>query len=62
MGYVSTRIGNHFSALLVSLMALHLMLVDQNPFRLCFILLFVKRVPLVRIFTYCGEATFLTLS
>ena len=36
MGYVSTWMGDRFSALLVSLMALQLMLVDQNPFRPCF--------------------------
>ena len=33
MGYVSTGMGDRFSALLVSLMALWLTLVDQNLFR-----------------------------
>ena len=33
MGYVSTLIGDRFSALLVSLMALGLTLVDQNLFQ-----------------------------
>ena len=33
MGYVGTGMGDHFSALLVSLMALRLRLVDRNPFR-----------------------------
>ena len=32
MGYVITRIRDCFSALLMSLMALRLVLVDQNPF------------------------------
>ena len=32
MGYVSTGMGDRFSALLVSLMPLQLVLVDQNPF------------------------------
>ena len=36
MGYVSTWIGDHLSALLVSLMALRLALVDRNPFTPCF--------------------------
>ena len=35
MGCVSTRMGDRFSALLVSLMALQLTLVDQNSFRPC---------------------------
>ena len=35
MGYISAGMGDHFSALLVSLMALQFMLVDQNPFRPC---------------------------
>ena len=38
MGYVSTWMGDRFSALLVSLMALLLMLVDQNLFWPCFII------------------------
>ena len=36
MGYVSTGMGDRFSALLVSLMSLQLVLVDQNPFQPCF--------------------------
>ena len=42
MGYVSTGMGDCFGTLLVSLMALHLVLVDGNPFRPCyeFVLLF----------------------
>ena len=39
MGYVSSGMGDHFSALLVSLMALWLALVDQNPFWPCFVLI-----------------------
>ena len=34
---LSTGMGDRFGALLVSLMALRLMLVDQNPFRTPFI-------------------------
>ena len=34
MGYVNTGMGDRLSALLVSLMALQLTLVDQNPFGL----------------------------
>ena len=33
MGYVNTWMGDRFSALLMSLMALQLTLVDQNPFQ-----------------------------
>ena len=33
MGYVSTRMGDCLSALLMSLMALQLPLVDRNPFQ-----------------------------
>ena len=36
IGYVSTGMGESFSALLVLLMALWLALVDQNPFWPCF--------------------------
>ena len=36
MGYVSTGMGDRFSALLQSLMVLRLALVDQNPFRPCY--------------------------
>ena len=32
MGYISTGMGDHFSPLRLSLMALRLALVDQNPF------------------------------
>ena len=35
MGYVSTGMGDRFGALLVSLMALRLTLIDQNPFWSC---------------------------
>ena len=35
MGYVSTGMGDRFSAVLVSLMALGLALVDQKPFWPC---------------------------
>ena len=35
MDYVSTWMGDRLSALLVSLMALQLTLVDRNPFWLC---------------------------
>ena len=35
MGYFSTGMGDHFSALLMYLMALRLKLVDQNPFWTC---------------------------
>ena len=35
MGYVSTRMGDCFGALLVSLMALRLALVDPNLFQPC---------------------------
>ena len=35
MGSVSTGMGDRFGALLVSLMALWLTLIDLNPFRLC---------------------------
>ena len=35
MGYISTGMGDCFGALVVSLMALWLALVDQNPFRPC---------------------------
>ena len=35
MGYVSTQMGDHFGALLLSLMALWLTLVDRNPFQPC---------------------------
>ena len=35
-GYVSTGVGDCFSALLVSLMVLRLVLVDRNPFWLSF--------------------------
>ena len=34
MGYISTGMGDHFSALLISLMALQLALVDRIPFSL----------------------------
>ena len=37
MGYISTEMGDCFSALLVSLMALWLALVDRNLFRPCFL-------------------------
>ena len=48
MSYVSTRMGDYFSALLVSLMALQLALMDQNPFRPCSItFLTVANDPLV---------------
>ena len=36
MGHISTGTGDPFSALLISLMALRLTLVDQNPFRSCY--------------------------
>ena len=36
MGYVGTGMGDRFGERLVSLMALRLALVDQNPFRPCF--------------------------
>ena len=36
MGYISRGMGDRFSALLVSLMALLHMLVDQNSFQPCF--------------------------
>ena len=36
MGYVSTGMGDHLSALLMSLIALRLALVDRNPFWPCF--------------------------
>ena len=36
MSYVSTWMGDPFSVLLISLMALWLTLLDQNPFRPCF--------------------------
>ena len=35
MCYVITLMGDHLSALLMSLMALRLTLVDRNPFRPC---------------------------
>ena len=35
MGYVSFGTGHYFSALLLSLMALRLALLDQKPFRPC---------------------------
>ena len=34
-GYISTGMGDCFGALLVSLMALQLMLVDRNPYQPC---------------------------
>ena len=37
IGHVSTGMGDHLSALLLSLMTLWLTLVDQNPFWLCLI-------------------------
>ena len=37
MGYISICMGDCLSALLVSLMALQLVLVDQNPFWFCLI-------------------------
>ena len=37
MGYISTWMGDRLSALLMSLMAVRLMLVDRNPFRACYI-------------------------
>ena len=40
MGYVSTWMGDHFSALLVFLVALQLTLLDQNPFRPCYSLIY----------------------
>ena len=39
MGYVSTWMGDRFSALTQSLMALQLVLVDRNPFQPCFFFL-----------------------
>ena len=42
MGYFSTWMGDSFSALLVSLMALWLALVDRNPFEPCYLLDLVK--------------------
>ena len=42
MGYVSTGMGESFGALLVSMMALQLMLVDQNPFGPCYHTIFVN--------------------
>ena len=36
MGYISTGMGDRFSGLLVSLMALRLTLVDRKPFWPCF--------------------------
>ena len=38
MGYISTGMNDLFSALLVSLMALWLTLVDRNPFRPYYVL------------------------
>ena len=40
VSYISSRMGDRFSALLYSLMALRLMLVDQNPFQPCFYFVF----------------------
>ena len=37
MTYISTEMGDRFSALLVSLMALRIALVDRNPFWPCFV-------------------------
>ena len=37
MGYISTGLGDCFSALLVSPMALWLTLVDRNPIQPCFL-------------------------
>ena len=42
MGYVSTWMGDHLSALLESLMVLQLALVDQNPLWPGFIIFFLK--------------------
>ena len=39
MGYVSTGMGDRCSALLMSLMALRLALVDRNPFQPCLVIL-----------------------
>ena len=43
MGYLSTGMADRFGALLVSLMALWLALVDQNPFLPCYIWQSVKQ-------------------
>ena len=45
MGYVSTGMGDHFSALLMPLMALRLGLVDPSPFQPCFVQLFLVSIP-----------------
>ena len=37
MDYISTGMDDHSSALLLSLMALQLTLIDRNPFRPCYI-------------------------
>ena len=42
MGYVSTWMGDHLSVLFVSLMALRVTLVDQNPFQPCSVLIFIN--------------------
>ena len=39
MGYISTWMGDSLSALLMSLMALQLAPIDQNPFQSCFTML-----------------------
>ena len=44
MGYISTGMGDRFSALIMSLMALQLALVDRNPFRPCFFFFFHQTV------------------
>ena len=49
MGYVSTGMGEHFSTLLLSLMALQLALLDRNSFRPCSVL--IPRVKYLKLHT-----------
>ena len=51
MCYTSTGMGDCFSAVLVSLMALPLILVDQNPFQPCYCMTPVLNRPDSNIFS-----------
>ena len=62
MGYVSTGMGDRLSELPVSLMALRLTLVDQNPFQPCLLVVFYQVLPSNLTITYGGFTPILKMS
>ena len=49
MGYISTGMDDRFNALLVSVMAFQLALVNQNPFQPCCIRIYPQNHPLINV-------------